>query len=169
MRENSTGRETRRQFIQEILEASVIGSQKDLLKVLSDRGISVNQSSISRDLQEMHVIKRNGRYCISDADGGETSADLREVLRKVQSVHAAGANLLVLHTPQGVAPAVGVALDKAGWSEILGTISGDDTLFLATASRREQLVITQRLEEADVPCLQKASSQNSLSNSRNVR
>ena len=169
MRENSKSRESRRQLIQEILESSLITSQKDLLRALSVHGIRVNQSSISRDLQEMHVVKHSGRYVISDADETETTADLREVIGRVRSVHAAGANLLVLHTSQGMAPALGVALDKADWPEVLGTISGDDTLFLATASRREQLIISQRLEMAGVPCLQSASGKSAQSSSKDTR
>ncbi len=169
MRENSKNRESRRQLIQNILEDSVITSQKDLLRALSGHGISVNQSSISRDLQEMHVVKRSGRYIVSDTEERETTADLKEVIGRVRSVHTAGANLLVLHTTQGMAPAVGFALDKASWPEVLGTISGDDTLFLATASRREQLIINERLEQAGVPCFNSASSSNAQAGARENR
>jgi len=142
---NSSSRETRRELIRELIEKSNIGSQQDLLMALSMRGVRVNQSSISRDLQEMGVVKVRGRYLIGEPYIPDTAEEIREIIGMVRSFHAAGANLLILHTPQGLASAVGVALDRAAWPEVLGTISGDDTLFLATASRREQIVVEARL------------------------
>lgn len=147
MRGNNTEREARRELIRELIESSAVGSQQDLLQALSSRGVRVNQSSISRDLQEMGVVKVRGRYMIGEPFIPDTADDLREIIGMVHNFHAAGANLLVLHTPQGLASAVGVALDRAAWPEVLGTISGDDTLFLATASRREQLIVEARLTQ----------------------
>lgn len=147
MRGNSNGREARRELIRELIESSNVGSQQDLLQALSSRGVRVNQSSISRDLQEMGVVKVRGRYMIGEPFVPDTAEELREIIGMVRSFHPAGANLLILHTPQGLAAAVGVALDRAAWPEVLGTISGDDTLFLATASRREQLIVEARLTQ----------------------
>lgn len=147
MRGTSLGRERRQALIMEILDSQEIVSQQDLLEALAAKDVKVNQSSVSRDLQEMGVIKVRGRYVINAAAAPETAQDLKEIIGMVKSFHPAGSNLLILHTPQGIAPGVGVALDKVGWQEILGTISGDDTLFVATASRREQIVVEQRLSD----------------------
>ncbi len=147
MRGNSSGREVRRELIRELIESTSVGSQQDLLQALSARGMRVNQSSISRDLQEMGVVKVRGRYMIGEPFVPDTAEELREIIGMVRSFRPAGANLLILHTPQGLASAVGVALDRAAWPEVLGTISGDDTLFLATASRREQLIVEARLTQ----------------------
>lgn len=147
MRGNSSEREARRVLIRKLIEASSIGSQQDLLQALSARGVRVNQSSVSRDLQEMGVVKVRGRYMIGEPFIPDIAADLREIIGSVRSFHPAGINLLILHTPQGLASAVGVALDRAGWREVLGTIAGDDTVFLATASRRDQLIVEARLTQ----------------------
>ncbi|MDR0965103.1 MAG: arginine repressor [Myxococcales bacterium] len=147
MRGNASEREARRLLIKKLLEANKIGSQQDLLMALSASGVRVNQSSVSRDLQEMGVVKVRGRYMIGEPFVPDMAPDLREIISSVRSLHQAGTNLLVLHTTQGLAPAIGVALDRASWPEVLGTIAGDDTVFLATSSRREQLIVEARLSQ----------------------
>jgi transcriptional regulator of arginine metabolism len=63
----------------------------------------------------------------------------------VRSVRAAGNSITVIRTTIGAAPSVAVALDKADWPEVVGTISGDDTIFLATADVRAQQRLIVRL------------------------
>lgn len=147
MRGNSSARTSRQALIKRILEEQIIADQKGLLEALRSIGILVNQSSISRDLQTLGVIKSRGRYVLSATTTPETADELKGILGRILKVETAGANLMVIHTPQGMAPAVGVALDKVGLKEIMGTISGDDTLFIATASRREQMVVEQLLSK----------------------
>ncbi|MBQ4333812.1 MAG: hypothetical protein IJC63_00435, partial [Myxococcaceae bacterium] len=73
---NSSSRETRRELIRELIEKSNIGSQQDLLMALSMRGVRVNQSSISRDLQEMGVVKVRGRYLIGEPYIPDTAEEI---------------------------------------------------------------------------------------------
>jgi transcriptional regulator of arginine metabolism len=73
---------------------------------------------------------------------------LGEVLRdSVRGTVGAGANLLVVHTVVGMATRVGSLLDRSGWTEILGTVAGDDTLFVAVGSLRDRKRVGARLEQ----------------------
>jgi transcriptional regulator of arginine metabolism len=136
---NDSWRE-RRAAIDEILRHDVVHSQAELLKKLRRRGFRVTQPSVSRDLQELQVIKANGRYLPGDAlPGGDPApAALDTVVEFVLSCAPAGPYMLVVKTPPGAAAAVASAIDHAGWPEIVGTVAGDDTVFIATPGRRQQ-------------------------------
>ena len=73
------------------------------------------------------------------------SASFEVLAGFVTGMAPAGANLTVVKTSTGAAQSVAVALDQAGWSEIVGTISGDDTIFVATAGLRQQQQLMARL------------------------
>ncbi len=135
--------------IREILGMEAIRSQEELLERLQSRGFCVTQSSVSRDLRELKVVKVAGRYVPSEALAGNAtlSDEMNELATSVRRIRIAGPYLLVVNTPPGRAPAVGHAIDHAGWPEVVGCIAGDDTVFVATAGRREQAKIEARLEK----------------------
>lgn len=134
----------RREVIRQILRGEKIGDQDELLLRLTQRGIRVTQSSVSRDLTAMGIVKVAGHYRMDEKLDQEEVAllGLAGVVRKSQ---AAGPHLLVVHTPPGQASAVASAIDSARWPEVLGTVAGDDTIFIATDGRREQRMIKARL------------------------
>jgi transcriptional regulator of arginine metabolism len=113
------------------------------------RGVPATQSSVSRDLRALSVAKVGGRYVLPSAAHEPLAVDpssrLAEVARFIHSVQRAGPNLLVLHTSAGAAQGVGFAIDAAGWTEIVGTVAGDDTLFLATGGAAGQRRLMARL------------------------
>ncbi len=137
----------RREVIEEILHAEAIHSQTDLVERLTARGFAVTQSSVSRDLQEIGAVRVDGRYLAPDQlrTGRPPAAELADVAGFVLSVAAAGPNLMVVKTPPGIAALVALALDHAGWPEVVGTIAGDDTFLIATAGRRQQARVEARL------------------------
>lgn len=139
----------RQAAIREVLAAEAIGSQLALVERLQARGFVVTQSSVSRDLQEMRVAKIDGRYVPAEllARGAPPTDELAQAASGVLRMRAAGPNLLVIHTPPGRAQVLGLALDHAGWPEIVGTVAGDDTVFIATPGRREQARVEARLQE----------------------
>lgn len=147
MRGNQGGRDSRRALIREILESETVGSQQELLDALAKREVRVNQSSVSRDLQEMRVVKVHGRYMLGEPFEPDADDDLREMAGSVRHFRPAGSNLLVVHTRPGQASGIGLAIDRSTWPEVLGTVAGDDTLFIATAGRREQLALEARLSQ----------------------
>ena len=137
----------RRAVIEEILHSEAIHSQTDLVERLTARGLAVTQSSVSRDLQEIGAVRVEGRYMTPDQLRGErpAGAQLAEVAGFVLSVTAAGPNLLVGKTPPGIAALVALALDRAAWPEVVGTVAGDDTLLIAVAGRRQQARVEAKL------------------------
>lgn len=136
-------RDQRHRRIGAILRRGSLRRQEDLVARLAEEGFEVTQSSVSRDLRELGVAKVAGRYVVpSPARVQGSVADVAHLLR---AVRAAGPHLTVLLTETGAAQAVGVALDRAGWSEVVGTIAGDDTVFAATAGPRDQTRVLHRL------------------------
>ncbi|QYK56483.1 MAG: hypothetical protein KF733_03160 [Fimbriimonadaceae bacterium] len=127
-------KEARHAFIRSSLATRQITSQLMLVRELTRAGFSVTQSSVSRDLAELGVAKANGKYVLQDVPS-----------IGVESCVAAGPNLLVLRTGIGAAQAVAYRLDQLNLSEIVGTIAGDDTIFVACASRKDQEAIQRAL------------------------
>ncbi|HEY0148976.1 MAG TPA: arginine repressor [Allosphingosinicella sp.] len=130
-------RSRRQKAIAELIRADALASQEEVTSRLRAQGFSVTQATVSRDLDQMGAVKvkRSGvmSYALPDQIGDSdwaASRLARIVSDWVQSVEAAG-NLLVLRTPPGSAHLVGLALDQAKLPEVAGTISGDDTLFIA--------------------------------------
>ncbi len=136
----------RQAAIRAILSRETIRSQTELVTHLVKAGFSVTQSSVSRDLAELRAFKIDGRYATADtlAPGAAPSGDAA-ALADVLDVKPAGPNLVVIRTPVGRAQPVALALDHAGWPEIVGTIAGDDTIFIATESARTQRQLHERL------------------------
>ena len=135
-------RDQRHKAIRTILRRGAVRRQEDLVARLGQEGFEATQSSVSRDLRELGVAKVGGRYVIASPAPSSSAGDVAHLLR---AVRPAGPHLTVLLTETGAAQAVGVALDRAGWAEIVGTIAGDDTLFLATAGPRDQSRVLHRL------------------------
>ena len=125
----------RHRAIAELIRNEQLASQEDVAERLAAMGFAVTQATVSRDLVELGAIKarREGHtsYALPDEAPPVRSGGLDSVIRDwVRSMRAAG-NLLVMRTPPGSAHVVGVALDRARLPEVVGTICGDDTLFVA--------------------------------------
>jgi transcriptional regulator of arginine metabolism len=135
----------RRNAILRILRGGVVRRQSDLAQLLRKEGYEVTQSSISRDLRELGVLKAGGRYLVPPDEISRANGDFGALFQFVRTVRAAGNSITVVRTTIGAAASVAVALDKAEWPEVVGTISGDDTIFLATADSRAQQRLIERL------------------------
>jgi transcriptional regulator of arginine metabolism len=142
---DTENREIRQEQILSLLHAHKVQSQGELVAMLREQGIPATQSSVSRDLRDLGVAWIGGRYVLpSEHDGRDPK--VIEVAPFLRGVRPAGSNLTVLFTLAGTAQAVGLAIDDAGWPELVGTISGDDTVFAATASARDQKRLIRRLQ-----------------------
>ena len=129
----------RRGAIVRILRGGLVRRQQDLVRLLKKAGLEVTQSSISRDLRELGVLKASGRYVLPPDEKVARQRRLRRARAvRARSCSRAGPSITVLRTTIGAAQSVAVAIDKAEWPEVVGTISGDDTIFIATASARAQ-------------------------------
>ncbi len=134
----------RRAAIVKIIRESVVRKQDELVKLLKKQGFEATQSSISRDLRELQVAKAGDHYIVPE--GVVSSANpFGAVSRFVTSIHTAGSSLTVVKTTTGTAQSVAVAIDQAEWPEVVGTISGDDTIFIATDDGKAQQTLNKRL------------------------
>jgi len=138
--------------ILELISTRPIRTQDDLAEALAMEGWAVTQSSVSRDIASLRLAKVDGIY-VRPAAAIQKVRDPDElrIAEGVLTVDLAGDAIVVLHTPPGEANRVGAALDRLSWSEIVGTIAGDDTIFLAVQDRKAQREIVRRLREIAAP------------------
>jgi transcriptional regulator of arginine metabolism len=137
----------RRGAIVRILRDGLVRKQQDLVRLLKKAGLEATQSSISRDLRDLGVLKASGRYVLPPDEVARANGDFGTLSRFVRQVRRAGPSITVLRTTIGAAQSVAVAIDRAEWPEVAGTISGDDTIFIATATRTAQEQLLARLRE----------------------
>jgi len=136
-------RHKRQQTIREILDNQPVARQSQLVALLRERGIEATQSSVSRDLKQLGIAKLTDGYVEPTPAG---TADLDLVADFVRRIETAGANLTVIKTATGAAQRVAVFLDRSDWPEIVGTLSGDDSIFIATKSAAHQRQLLARLK-----------------------
>jgi transcriptional regulator of arginine metabolism len=122
----------RQKLILELISDRTIARQDELAGELRQRGFEVTQASVSRDLDELGVVKVNGRYARAelDRDGANPLG--------ISSIETAGENLIVIRCLAGLASAAAVRIDAERIEEIVGTIAGDDTIFVAVRDKRDQ-------------------------------
>lgn len=142
-------KERRQRVIADLIRANALSSQEELAERLSSMGFAVTQATISRDLEQIGAIKvrREGQlsYAFPDVGQARPSPRLAQVFRDwVRSVETA-ANLVVIRTPPGSAHLVGVVLDQSDLPEVIGTICGDDTIFVACKGSGEAGTLTVKL------------------------
>lgn len=146
----STDQLQRRAAIRDLLLKGPAETQASLVIALENLGYVATQSSVSRDLREIGAIKTGRGYELPVANdaGDDQVAAVADLLR---SLTPAGANLLVIRTAIGAAQRVGLAFDRSGWPGMVGTIAGDDTVFIATESAHAQKNLITRIEHATRP------------------
>lgn len=126
---------TRQKKILEIIENKEIETQEELSDELKKLGLNVTQATVSRDIKELRLIKilaRDGKYKYAILNGQDNILSDRLVgifKNSIVSIDYAG-NILVMKTLTGSAQAAAAAIDAVGLDEIVGTIAGDDTIFL---------------------------------------
>jgi transcriptional regulator of arginine metabolism len=138
----------RRQHILRHLRAGAVRRQSDLVGLLKSDGFAVTQSSVSRDMRELGVLKAQGRYLPPGEETVQAQGGFAALERFVRDIRTAGPSITVLRTTIGAAGSVAVAIDKAAWPEAIGTISGDDTIFIATQDGPAQQRLLDRLRAA---------------------
>jgi transcriptional regulator of arginine metabolism len=144
----TSDRRKRHLKILELVSTRAIHTQEELAEALATEGWAVTQSSVSRDITTLRLVKVDGAY--RRPPRGSVSQDPNEhrIAEGVLTCEPAGDALIVLHTPPGEANRVAVALDRLAWPDIVGTIAGDDTIFLAvqgTAAQRRVVREVRRL------------------------
>jgi transcriptional regulator of arginine metabolism len=139
-------REERQQAILKILRRQHVTRQDELVDLLRKRGIEATQSSISRDLRQLGVSKLDQEYRpLAEDPRGEAGREVALLAEFVVETRTAGPYQTVVKTVTGAAGQVALALDRCGWPEIVGTVSGDDTIFIATRTSGDQRRLVAKL------------------------
>jgi transcriptional regulator of arginine metabolism len=137
--------EERRDALLRILREGVVGRQAEIVQRLKQAGYDVTQSSVSRDLRDLGVAKVGDRYVVP-GDTPPSRSAFSAVAAFVVAALPAGPHLTVVRTAVGSAQSVALAIDQARWPEVVGTISGDDTVFVATRDDGAQRAFIDRLQ-----------------------
>jgi transcriptional regulator of arginine metabolism len=125
-----------------------IRTQEELAEALRASGVETSQVTLSRDLRELGVVKTAEGYrepgqALGQSDGSALSRVLRQFFTEATPAQ----NLVVLKTRPGGANALALALDNARWTEVIGTVAGDDTILIVTASNDVAETVAARLRE----------------------
>lgn len=142
----------RQMAILSIIEKDNIETQEELAAKLRDIGIVVTQATVSRDIKELRLLKvltPDGSYKYATVDRAEHGVSERLVRMFIDSVLSISyaENLIVIRTLPGSANAAGEAIDSMRWPEVLGTISGDNTIFVAVRSSEEAPAVVEKFQE----------------------
>ena len=142
----------RQEEILRIIENENIETQEDLANELRSRGYTVTQATVSRDIKELHLIKVTGRsstYCYA-LPGRQESAVNDRMIRLLSdsavSVDYAG-QMIVVKTLSGSANVAAEVIDNMNWTEVLGTIAGDNTIFIAVRDTENACEISSRIQK----------------------
>ena len=139
----------RRTQILDLLKRQPVATQAELCEKLARRGIQVTQATISRDIEELGLIKTRKGYRIS---GSPDSIKLPQpalpvILKEFFWEVRKASNLVVIKTHPGNAHSVAAALDAEQWPEVVGTVAGDDTIFIATGGPQEAARVRKKILE----------------------
>ena len=146
-------KQLRQRAIRDLVEQRPIRTQQELAAALRERGFRTTQATISRDVAELGLIK-SGRagmqaYAIppllreADSSGEDR---IRTLLHDMPVEIREAGTMLVLKTLPGSAHPLAAALDRARWSEVVGSIAGDDTVFVAFSDRGSLGRVRRRLQ-----------------------
>jgi transcriptional regulator of arginine metabolism len=139
----------RHNAIRQIVTTRVVTNQDELRRLLLKRGHEVTQATLSRDLHALRLFKGPGGYQVPAApevNHDEDLPDIADILRNFGLRVRQAMNQLVLITTQGGAQPVAAGIDDEGWTEVVGTIAGDNTVLIICPDARSATALKARLE-----------------------
>ena len=137
----------RRTQILNLLRTDPAVTQDELRRKLARRGIRVTQATVSRDIEELGLVKTRSGYRLPDAaePAAPVQPTLQVILKEFLRDAGQASNLVVLKTHPANAHSVAAVLDGQDWPEVVGTVAGDDTVFVATPSARQAAHVRKKL------------------------
>ena len=155
MNELNARKQHRQQTLLRLASEKRLATQQDVVRALRGAGFAATQATVSRDIVELGLVKvpRDGAHVYAPPASVPASGGIERLRRFCEEypVHGAVAgNLVILKTPPGTANALAIALDTSGFSDVVGTIAGDDTVFVAAHNPARARGINQRLSEYGV-------------------
>ncbi len=132
-----------------LISGHLIASQEDLKRLMGERGWSVTQATLSRDLRDLGVMRAptesGARYVLPEMVGDDDKLSLDSVLPQWFSKIDGVGELIVLHTMPGGAQPIAEALDSEAWPEVIGTIGGENTVLIVCRSAAARATLTERI------------------------
>ena len=138
--------------ILEIIKEYDIETQEDLLGHLKKAGFKVTQATVSRDIRELRLTKssdKNGayKYTVKESGSDHPANKYAKILIEATVSRTVASNLLIIKTYSGMANAACAAIDRLGWTEIAGSIAGDDTIFIACYDKENAIAVNEKLDK----------------------
>ena len=143
----------RQQKILELIKLNAMSTQEELQEALENLGFNVTQSTVSRDIRELKIVKsrdKNGIYrYVSSAENQtqRTGSHFEETFKRAATQVVYSMNTVIVKCYPGMASSAGVAIDNLFSDIILGSLAGDDTVFAITASEQDSLHLTKELKK----------------------
>lgn len=142
----------RHNAIRELVTHSLVSNQDELRRKLRRRGFEVTQATLSRDIHELRLSKGPGGYSLPNGNGATATEDnsppsLEEMMEGFGLRVRQALNQVVLTTVTGGAQPLAASLDRAGWSEVVGTLGGDDTVLIVCTNVRRAGEVETRLRK----------------------
>lgn len=141
----------RHNAIRELVAKGLVANQDELRRKLSRRGFAVTQATLSRDIHELRLSKGPSGYTLSNGNGTALADEengppsLAEMLEGFGLRACQAMNQVVVSTVTGGAQPLAAALDREGWSEVVGTLAGDDTVLVICPDKRKASDVESRL------------------------
>ena len=139
----------RHEAIIELIRNNDIENQSELAYRLQEKGYDITQATVSRDIQKLNLIKvkSNGKfkYAVVENVGNFEEKYIKIIIETVKSLDVAK-NLLIVKTQSGMAMATAAALDGLVFDEIVGSLAGDDAIFIATKNDDNAMLLKNKLE-----------------------
>lgn len=137
----------RHSAIRELLVKATVTNQDELRRKLADRGIHVTQATLSRDIRELKLLKGPTGYALpSSSDGEDDLPAIASVLQDFGLEVRQAQNLLIVLTIMGGAQPVAASIDSQDWSEVVGTIAGDNTVLIICPNNEQAELVRSRIE-----------------------
>ncbi len=142
----------RHEKLLEIIEKYDIDTQEELVERLKNEGFNATQATISRDIRTLHLYKCNTKsgkqkYCVDLHRDIELDSKYKRVLKDGFVSIDMAQNILVIKTVSGMAMAVAAAVDSMNFSEIVGTIAGDDTIMMAIRTVEDTEALMDKIKK----------------------
>ena len=142
----------RHAILLEIIQEHDIETQEELLEKLREKNFNVTQATISRDIKELRLVKipvGNGKYkyATGNKTGTDTLSNFNTLFKTAVISVDFAQNMIVLKTTSGMAQGVCAAIDSIEWDGMLGTIAGDDTIFIVTSTGSKAASLTSELKK----------------------
>ena len=133
-----------------LIKENCVTTQEQLLDLLCKDGFDVTQATVSRDIKQLRLVKatdRNGVYCYKAFDSESVSTKFEGMFAGAVISVISAMNDVVVKCYPGTANAACAAIDNMNYPEIVGTLAGDDTIFIITKSEEDALTLQEKLSE----------------------